>query len=67
MKKTLLLLAITILCIQVKGQEGWTLRQCIDYATAHNVNILQAEISVKKSEVQTSLLNLPLTISGVHP
>jgi outer membrane protein len=54
MKKTILLLAITILCIQAKGQEGWTLRQCIDYATAHNVNILQAEISVKKSEVEAN-------------
>ena len=54
MKKTILLLAIIILCIQVKGQESWTLRQCIDYATAHNVNILQAEISVKKSEVEAN-------------
>lgn len=54
MKKTILLLAIIILCIQAKGQESWTLRQCIDYATAHNVNILQAEISVKKSEVEAN-------------
>lgn len=54
MKKTILLLAITALGIQANAQESWTLRQCIDYATAHNVTILQAEITVKKSEVEAN-------------
>ena len=35
--------------ISANAQDSWTLRQCIDYATTHNVTILQAEITVKKS------------------
>ena len=54
MKKTILLLAITALGIQANAQDSWTLRQCIDYATTHNVTILQAEITVKKSEVEAN-------------
>ena len=54
MKKTILLSAIIALGISANAQESWTLRQCIDYATAHNVNILQAEISVKQNEVEAN-------------
>ena len=54
MKKTILLSAIIVLGIHANAQESWTLRECIDYATAHNVSILQAEISVKESEVEAN-------------
>ena len=54
MKKTILLAAIIILGTHANAQHPWTLRQCIDYATAHNVNILQAEISVRQSEVEAN-------------
>ena len=54
MKKTLLLSALITLGIHVNAQERWTLRECIDYAIAHNVNILQAEISAKQSEVDAN-------------
>lgn len=30
----------------------WTLRQCIDYAVSHNVDIRQSEISARQSEVE---------------
>ena len=54
MKKTILLLAIITMGISANAQDSWTLRQCIDYATTHNVTILQAEITVKKSEVEAN-------------
>ena len=54
MKKTILLSAIMALGIQANAQQNWSLRQCIDYATAHNVTILQAENKVMQSEVETN-------------
>ena len=54
MKKTILLSAIIALGISANAQESWTLRQCIDYATAHNVTILQAENKVMQSEVEAN-------------
>ena len=54
MKKTILISALIALSIQVNAQQRWTLRECIDYAIAHNVNILQAEISAKQSEVDAN-------------
>ena len=54
MKKTILLSAIVALSTYANAQQTWSLRECIDYATAHNVSILQAEISVKESEVETN-------------
>ena len=36
------------------AQQSWTLRECINYATAHNINILQAEIAVEQSEVEAN-------------
>ena len=54
MKKTILLSAIMALGIQANAQQNWTLRQCIDYATTHNVTILQAENKVMQSEVEAN-------------
>lgn len=54
MKKTILLSAIMALGIQANAQQNWSLRQCIDYATAHNVTILQAENKVMQSEVEAN-------------
>jgi len=54
MKKTLLLSAIIVLGINANAQQRWSLRQCIDYAIAHNVTILQAEVEVEKNEVEAN-------------
>lgn len=54
MKRTILLSAVIALGISANAQDSWTLRQCIDYATTHNVTILQAEINVKKNEVEAN-------------
>lgn len=35
----------------VRAQETWTLRQCIDYATAHNVQVQKNRVSVEDGEV----------------
>lgn len=68
MKKTILLSAIMALGIQANAQQNWSLRQCIDYATAHNVTILQAENKVMQSEVEANTAKwarLPnLNVSG---
>lgn len=54
MKKTILLSSILLLGITANAQQTWSLRDCIDYATSHNVSILKAEISVKQSEVESN-------------
>ena len=54
MKKTIILSAILTLGLQANAQQRWTLRDCIDYATAHNVTILQAENAAMQSEVEAN-------------
>jgi len=54
MKKTILLSSIIALSIPANAQQSWSLRDCIDYATAHNVTILQAENKVMQSEVEAN-------------
>ena len=54
MKKTILLSVILACGIDAFAQQSWTLRECINYATAHNINILQAEIAVEQSEVEAN-------------
>lgn len=54
MKKILLLSTIIALGLQANAQQQWSLRQCIDYAIAHNVNILQAENAAEQSEVEVN-------------
>ena len=55
MRKTIILSAILALGLQANAQQRWTLRDCIDYATAHNVTILQAENAAMQSEVEAQL------------
>ncbi|KAA6335801.1 Outer membrane protein OprM [termite gut metagenome] len=38
----------------IQAQEAWTLRQCIDYAIEHNINIRQSGISVEQSKVEVN-------------
>ena len=52
MKKTLFSVVCLACAIGIHAQESWSLRQCIDFATAHNVSILQAELAVRQSEVE---------------
>jgi len=52
--RTMFLSLLTIVAINVNAQQQWSLRQCIDYAIAHNVNILQAENTAEQSEVEVN-------------
>ncbi|KAA6336007.1 Outer membrane protein OprM [termite gut metagenome] len=38
----------------IQAQEAWTLRQCIDYAIEHNINIRQSGISVEQNKVEVN-------------
>lgn len=56
MKKYILIICFISGCIQVHSQSKWTLRQCIDYAIEHNIDIKQQEIKVEgaKNDLSTS-------------
>lgn len=55
MKKGLIICSIAILCAaNGQAQEGWTLRQCIDYAIEHNINVLQTANAVEQSAVDVN-------------
>lgn len=55
MKKGLIICSLAILCAaNGQAQEGWTLRQCIDYAIEHNINVLQTANAAEQSEVETN-------------
>lgn len=54
MKRIALILLISALVPAVHGQKRWTLRECIDYATANNIEIRQQQITVENSEIDLS-------------
>ena len=51
MKYILINILLAGALISVSAQQKWTLRQCIDYAIEHNINIKQQELAIKNSEV----------------
>ncbi|MCD7721899.1 MAG: TolC family protein [Prevotellaceae bacterium] len=52
MRKTLLSTALVLMAVcGARAQETWTLRQCIDYATAHNVQVQKNRVSEEDGEV----------------
>ena len=40
---------MAVFAVSVQAQEGWTLRQCIDYAIEHNISIRQSANTVEQS------------------
>lgn len=52
--KIIALLILPFVSWQANGQTVWTLRQCIDHAIEHNVNIRQARNTADQSEVDVS-------------
>ena len=36
------------------AQQRWTLKQCIDYALAHNVDVQRAQMAVRQNKVETN-------------
>ncbi len=52
MKKAPFVIAsLLLLCPAAQAQEKWTLRQCIDHAVEHNIEIKQQELTVQSAEV----------------
>ena len=45
---------MAILAVSVQAQEGWTLRQCIDYAIEHNISIRRTANSAEQSAVSVN-------------
>ncbi|WP_321334631.1 TolC family protein [uncultured Bacteroides sp.] len=57
MKKKIIILALVAgICPAaiIHAQEVWTLRQCIDYAIAHNVSIRQTENTADQSKIDVN-------------
>ena len=42
---------MAVFAVSVQAQEGWTLRQCIDYAIEHNISIRQSANEAEQSAV----------------
>lgn len=53
-KKIFLYLIVLCVTVQSQAQEGWTLRQCIDYAIDHNIDIRRTANSAKQSAVDVN-------------
>lgn len=51
MKKTILFGLLSFIVVPVIAQKQWTLRECIDYAIKHNIEIQQQEIKRKNAEI----------------
>ena len=54
MKKNLIIGCMAVFAVSVQAQEGWTLRQCIDYAIEHNISIRQSANEAKQSAVSVN-------------
>lgn len=54
MKKKIMIGCIAVFAVSAQAQEGWTLRQCIDYAIEHNINIRQSENQAEQSAVSVN-------------
>jgi len=68
MRKILLFIVLIPFCCGATAQEKWTLRQCVEYALAHNIGVKQLEIScaIAENAVQTSKYSrLPDLNAGV--
>ncbi|KAA6351594.1 Toxin and drug export protein A [termite gut metagenome] len=45
---------VAVFPVFIQAQEVWTLRQCIDYAIEHNINIRQSGNSVEQNKVEVN-------------
>lgn len=54
MKKEVIIFSLMTVCVTTQAQESWTLRQCIDYAIEHNINVLQTANAADQSAVDVN-------------
>lgn len=54
MKKYIIAVSCLLLSFSMQSQSAWDLRQCIDYAIEHNIEIMQQDLRVKGAEVDVN-------------
>ncbi|WP_025834769.1 TolC family protein [Bacteroides stercorirosoris] len=54
MKNKLIIACLMLGGLSAQAQEGWTLRQCIDYAIEHNIDIRRTANAAEQSEVSVN-------------
>lgn len=54
MKNKLIIACLVLGGLSAQAQEGWTLRQCIDYAIEHNIDIRRTANAAEQSEVSVN-------------
>ncbi|MEG2573111.1 MAG: TolC family protein [Bacteroides sp.] len=52
MKKIVLIVALSALSIGTQAQQTWTLRDCIDYAIDHNIEVKKQQIAHEQRKVE---------------
>lgn len=51
MKRNMFIYLVLLACMPMQAQERWSLRQCIDHAIAHNIDIRRAANEAEQSSV----------------
>ena len=54
MKKNIFIWLAILGCMQVQAQERWSLRQCIDYAIEHNIDIRRTANVAEQSSIEVN-------------
>jgi outer membrane protein len=57
-KKIIRYFLLLLLCLsleKINAQDDWDLRRCVDYAMAHNITVLQADVQARQAALQTKL------------
>ncbi|MCR4853247.1 MAG: TolC family protein [Prevotella sp.] len=54
MKRKIIIAIVAAITLQVHAQQTWTLRQCVDYAVDHNLQIKQSNITRQQREIDVN-------------
>lgn len=54
MKKKVMIVCMAVFAVSAQAQQGWTLRQCIDYAIEHNISIRQSENEAEQNAINVN-------------
>lgn len=64
--KKVLTIVLGLSCLALSAQKKWSLRECVDYATKHNLQVIQNEYSKQTQDLnlKTAKRNYLPTVSG---
>ena len=54
MRKVLTII-LGLSCLAVSAQKKWSLRECVDYATKHNLQVIQNEYSKQMQDLNLKI------------